>query len=187
MKPNTTVYKGTHFEYTVMEALKEFGFHLHRTGKANDKGIDLLGHWDLPAEPFQMKVLIQCKVSQASPASFRELEGAYAGAPVEWQGENVLALLASSKRLTGGVLEGATRSQSPVGALHIEQNGLVRQFVLNAVAGKRGLAGMGVTSRYQEGQQQTPNAPVGKTQTFKTIALTWNGKPLLDAKASPPA
>lgn len=184
LNPNTTVYKGTHYEYTVMEALKEFGFHLHRTGKANDKGIDLLGHWELPAEPFQMKVLVQCKVSQASPSTFRELEGAYAGAPVEWQGENVLALLASSKRLTGGVLEGAQRSQSPVGALHIEQDGLIRQFVWNAVAGKRGLAGLGVTSRYQEGQQHSDNAPAGVKQTFKTVALTWNGKPLLDSKAS---
>jgi hypothetical protein len=35
----TAVYKGTHYEYVVMEALKPFGFHLERIGKSNDKGL----------------------------------------------------------------------------------------------------------------------------------------------------
>ena len=84
LSSETAVYKGTHYEYTVMEALKRFGFHLHRTGKSNDKGIDLLGIWRLPGKPYEIKVLVQCKLGRGMPATIRELEGIYSGAPSEW-------------------------------------------------------------------------------------------------------
>jgi hypothetical protein len=179
LSPETTVYKGTLYEYTVMESLKQFGFHLHRTGKSNDKGIDLLGHWKLPGKPYEIKVLLQCKVSRGMPATIRELEGAYAGAPSEWQGDNVLALLATSKTLTKGVLEGVQRSQSSLGALHIELDGLTRQFIWNSVAGERGLAGVGVTAKYEESQSRAAEASVGAKATIKTVALTWKGQPFI--------
>ena len=175
----STVYKGTHYEYTVMESLKQFGFHLHRTGKSNDKGIDLLGHWKLPGKPYEIKVLLQCKVSRGTPAAVRELEGAYIGAPSEWQGDNVLALLATSKPLTPGVLEGVQRSPSPLGALFIAPDGLVQQFVWNSVAAERGLAGVGVTAKYQEVPSRAKNAAEGDKQTIKTVALTWKGQPFI--------
>ena len=179
LSTETTVYKGTLYEYTVMESLKQFGFHLHRTGKSNDKGIDLLGHWKLPGKPYEVKVLLQCKVSRGVPATIRELEGAYAGAPSEWQGDNVLALLATSKTLTKGVLEGVQRSQSSLGALHIELGGLTRQFIWNTVAGERGLAGVGVTAKYEESPFRSAEAPVGVPATIKTVALTWKGQPFI--------
>jgi len=179
LSPDTAVYKGTHFEYTVMESLKQFGFHLHRTGKSNDKGIDLLGHWRLPGKPYEIKVLVQCKLSRGMPATIRELEGAYSGAPSEWQGDNVLALLATSKTLTKGVLEGVQRSQSSLGALHIEPDGLTRQFIWNSVAGERGLTGVGVTAKYEEAQSRAAQAPEGVKQTIKTVALTWKGQPFI--------
>lgn len=177
LDPESTVYKGTHYEYTVMESLKQFGFQLHRSGKSNDKGIDLIGHWDLPGEPHQIKVLVQCKVSRATPANIRELAGAYAGAPSEWQGESVLALLASSKAATKGVLQGAQASKSALGVLHVESDGLTRQFVWNHAAGQRGLAGIGVTAKYQQEQSRNPLADQGIKETIKTVTLTWNGQP----------
>lgn len=175
---DTTVYRGTHYEYTVMEALKSFGFDLHRTGKSNDKGIDFLGHWNLPGEPYQMKALVQCKLSRATPATIREMEGSYAGAPSEWQGDSVLALMASSESLTKGALEAVQRSPSPMGALFVDPEGQVRQFVWNAVAGERGLAGMGVTSKYIDAPTRSENAPEGVTQPLKVVSLTWNGQPM---------
>jgi hypothetical protein len=179
LSSETAVYKGTHYEYTVMESLKQFGFHLHRTGKSNDKGIDLLGIWRLPGKPHEVKVLVQCKLSRGIPATIRELEGVYAGAPSAWQGDNVLALLATSKSLTKGVLEGIQRSQSSLGALHIEPHGLARQFVWNSVAGERGLAGVGVTAKYEEAPSDGDTTPLGVKKTIKTVALTWKGQPFI--------
>jgi hypothetical protein len=179
LSSKTAVYKGTHYEYTVMESLKQFGFHLHRTGKSNDKGIDLLGIWRLPGKPYEVKVLVQCKLSRGMPATIRELEGVYSGAPNEWQGDNVLALLATSKSLTKGVLEGIQRSHSSLGALHIEPDGLARQFVWNSVAGERGLAGVGVTAKYEEAPSDGVTTPLGVKKTIKTVALTWKGQPFI--------
>jgi len=185
LNQETAVYKGTYYEYLVMETLKSFGFHLKRTGKSNDKGIDLIGHWSLPGAPYEIKVIVQCKVSRGMPSTVRELEGAYAGAPSGWTGDNVLALLSSSKPLTKGVIEGLQRSPSALGALHIDPEGLARQIIWNAVAGKKGLAGMGVTAKWSEQQSQAAGAKKGVTQTVKTVVLTWNGKPFTaDKKAA---
>ena len=113
------------------------------------------------------------------PATIRELEGAYAGAPSEWQGDNVLALLATSKNLTKGVLEGVQRSHSSLGALHIEPDGLTRQFIWNSTAGDRGLAGVGVTAKYEEAPSKGTTTPVASKGTIKTVALTWKGQPFI--------
>lgn len=184
LNKETAVYKGTHYEYTVMETLKSFGFHLERTGKSNDKGIDLLGHWGLPGEPYEIRVIVQCKASRGLPSAVRELEGAYAGAPSGWTGDNVLALLSSSKPLTKGVLDGVQRSPSALGALHINPEGLARQFIWNEVAGQKGLAGVGVTANYNAAQSQAHGAKSGGTQTIKTVVLTWNGKPFTSRRKS---
>jgi hypothetical protein len=182
LNQETAVYKGTHYEYIVMEALKGFGFHLERIGKSNDKGTDLVGRWNLPGEPHEIKVLVQCKVSRGLPSAIRELEGAYAGAPSGWTGDNVLALLSSSRATSKGVLDGIQRSSSPLGALHIDPEGLTRQFVWNAVAGQKGLAGVGVTAKYSEEQSRSATAKQGVTQPIKTVVLTWNGKPFTAVK-----
>jgi hypothetical protein len=179
LNTETAVYKGTHYEYIVMEALKPFGFHLERIGKSNDKGTDLVGQWRLPGAPHEIRVLVQCKVSRGLPSAIRELEGAYAGAPSGWTGDNVLALLSSSKAMTKGVLDGIQRSPSPIGALHIDSEGLTRQFIWNAVAGQIGLAGVGVTAKYSDKQMRGASAKEGVTQPIKTVVLTWEGKPFV--------
>lgn len=171
----TSVYKGTHFEYTVAEALKTFGFDLHRTGKSNDLGIDLLGTWRLPGQKEDLKVFVQCKVTRPMPATVRELEGAYVGAPAGWQGGSTIALLVSSKPATKGVVTAVQRSKSPIGVLQIDGDGVPKQFLWNAVAGESGLAGLGVTAKYKDGSSV---AQVKSTLPGESIALTWKGRPM---------
>jgi hypothetical protein len=90
--------------------------------------------------------------------------------------------LSSSKPMTRGVVEGIQRSPSALGALHIDTGGLPRQFLWNAVAGQKGLAGVGVTAKYSDEQSRAASANLGITQTIKTVALTWNGKPFTPGK-----
>lgn len=184
LSTSTTVYKGTHYEYTVASSLRTFGFDLHRTGKSNDLGIDLLGTWRLPGQKQDLKVFVQCKASKPMPAMARELEGAYAGAPAEWQGENTIALLVSTKPATKGVVTAVQRSRSPIGVMQIDREGVPRQFLWNAVAGDRGLAGLGVTVKYsgsekpasQSGEAKTTEA--GSEKAKASIALIWMGRPM---------
>ncbi|KAK6441288.1 hypothetical protein LTR95_002481 [Oleoguttula sp. CCFEE 5521] len=167
----TSVYKGTLYEYTVASALKAFGFSLRRTGRSNDLGIDLLGMWHLPDESTILKVLVQCKASKPTPAMARELEGAYLGAPSAWQGDHVMALLVSTYPCTKGVSEAVQRSKSPIGVMQVDREGRIRQFLWNAVAGERGLTGLGATTLYP-GAGREEQREIG----VETIALTWMGK-----------
>lgn len=181
LKETTTVYKGTLFEYTVADVLRSYCFELHRTGRSNDLGIDLLGHWKLPGKPHEMRALIQCKATKPTPATIRELEGAYVGAPSAWQGDNVLAMLVSTKSSTTGVVSAVQRSKSPLGVAQIDEKGKVLQLLWNAVAEERGLAGLGVTVKYKV---LKPKNGVKKKDLEKrkeeveSIILTWKGKPL---------
>lgn len=100
---DSTVYKGLHYEYTVLSALRRVGFRLERVGERGDRGVDLRGRWLLPGhgvkqgrlsregagELHGLKVLLQCKGfnskgSKTSPALIRELEGTFGAAPREW-------------------------------------------------------------------------------------------------------
>lgn len=184
LSTTSTVYKGTHYEYTVASSLKTFGFDLHRTGKSNDLGIDLLGTWRLPGQKQDLKVLVQCKASKPMPAMARELEGAYAGAPAEWQGEGTIALLVSTKPATKGVVTAVQRSRSPIGVMQVDREGMPRQFLWNAVAGDRGLAGLGVTVKYSGGEKaasrtcNVSSGAEGSKESEASIALTWMGRPM---------
>ncbi|KAH6659753.1 glutathione S-transferase [Truncatella angustata] len=109
----TTTYVGTHYEYTVAHTLERFGFELRRVGGSGDHGIDLLGTWSVPSTPTPLRVLLQCKASSVAstarigPATIRELEGAFVGAPPGWRGGNVVGLLVTQKTATKGVLRTA--------------------------------------------------------------------------------
>lgn len=171
LSTKTAVYKGTLYEYTVASVLKAFGFSLRRTGRSNDLGIDLLGCWHLPQAPAELKVIVQCKASKPTPAMARELEGAYVGAPSAWQGDNVMALLVSTLPCTKGVSMAIQRSTSPVGVMQIDREGRIRQFLWNAVAGERGLSGLGATTKYSR-----PEKVDETEEVIETITLTWMGK-----------
>lgn len=189
--PNTTnvtstVYRGTHFEYTVAHTLRSLDFMLQRTGRSNDLGIDLVGHWMLPAR-HTMPVLVQCKAAKSTPAMVRELEGAYAGAPAGWRGDGVLGVLVSTHPATKGVVEAVQRSRLPLAVMQVTREGCVKQFVWNSAAAQAGLEGMGVAVKY--GGAGAPAVPavggalvgpgsgaavVGGVE--QTIVLTWMGR-----------
>jgi len=166
----STVYIGTHYEYTVMETLKSYGFSLQRTGRASDLGIDLLGHWSVPSLPIPLRVLIQCKArgKRLAPETVRELEGAFSGAPAGWQGDGVLGFLVAAQPATKGMRDALTRSKLPVGFFQISRSGQAQQCLWNHVAGDGGLEGVGVVANYVEGGERGLDVE-------KEIALTWNG------------
>ncbi|RMY87465.1 hypothetical protein D0862_10693 [Hortaea werneckii] len=187
LNPKSTVYRGTHFEYTAAQALGDYAFKLRRTGRSNDLGIDLVGHWHLPASStttagsdqpdggntgHTMPVLVQCKASKLTPSMVRELEGAYIGAPAGWRGDGVLAVLVSTVPATKGVSAAVQRSQWPLAVMQIERDGILRQFLWNAKAAEAGLTGLGVTTKYA-----TKTGDDGRQEGIKQcLGLTWMDK-----------
>lgn len=178
---NSNVYKGTLYEYTVADTLSRMNFKLLRTGRSNDLGIDLVGHFNLPGASttgavskknvFQeIRVLVQCKKLTATPAMVRELEGAYVGAPAGWRDEGVLALLVSNNLATLGVREAISRSRWPLGFMQVSEYATVGQFLWNFVATDIGLAGLGIIERYRGNDKN------GKAIVTKHIGLTWMGE-----------
>ncbi|GAB7359028.1 hypothetical protein MBLNU230_g5100t1 [Neophaeotheca triangularis] len=182
LSKTSSVYRGTHYEYTVQSSLAAFNLSLQRTGRSNDLGIDLIGTWELPSEQ-TMQVLVQCKAARPLPSMVRELEGAYAGAPAGWRGQGVLALLVLDRAATKGVREALQRSQWPMGVLVVGRQGAVKGFVWNAVAEERGLAGLGVTVKYVEAEKAvevgSEDGGVGSEpgKFERNITLTWMGQP----------
>ena len=175
LSPKSTVYVGTHYEYTVQSALAPHGFALHRVGGASDRGIDLVGTWALPPLPGPaLRVIVQCKaLASPRPASVRELEGAFVGAPAGWrrgegaEGSNVVGLLVAPGPSTKGVRDAIGRSRWPMGFVSCAQEtGVVRQFIWNQAAVREGLEGVGVAVRHDESGGEP------------RLVLTWKGRPI---------
>ncbi len=185
----STLYAGTHYEYTVSHALRRYGFSLTRTGGRADGGIDLLGRWSLPVpspsrggrgKELHLRALVQCKAHLTrapTPAVVRELEGAFAAAPAGFRpgavepgdaAEGVLGVLATPLPATPGVRDALGRSLAPLAFFMVGIGGEVQQCLWNRNAAGLGLEGVGVTVRYggSEGQR-------------KEVALMWKGE-LLD-------
>lgn len=153
LNPKSTVYVGTHYEYTTAESLSRYGFSLQRIGGSSDYGTDLLGEWTPPSTSQSLRVLLQCKggTQKTGPHHVRELEGAFAGAPVGWRGAGVLGLLVSERDATKGVRDALGRSRWPMGYICCSREGLVKQMLWNQQAEEHGLEGFGVVlKRYDE-------------------------------------
>ena len=173
LDPSSTVYVGTHFEYTALHALSRYGFALRRVGGVSDGGIDLLGTWTLPLPDHNekgvvLKVLAQCKaVQRGGPHLVRELEGAFAAAPAGWRGsKSVMGLLVGCKAATKGMREAVGRSRWPMGFVACSVEGRVEQFLWNRRAEEEGLEGVGVGMRYRDGGGE------------RELVLTWRGRNL---------
>ncbi|MCJ1368117.1 hypothetical protein MMC16_007256 [Acarospora aff. strigata] len=176
LSPTSTVYKGTFYEYTVLTALRRLHLSLTRIGGRSDAGIDLLGHWHLPANPRPLRVLVQCKAlkEKAGPNLVRELEGAFAGAPAGWRGDAVVGMLVSPREATKGVRDALGRSALPLVWVLVGLGGNVEQCLWNQRAGEVGLQGVGVTVRYKiEGNEKR-----GRDGVEKEVVLTWKGEVL---------
>lgn len=164
----STLYVGTHYEYTVAQVLSKYGFYLQRVGGHSDYGIDLLGTWNVPSSSEPLKVLVQCKAiaRKSSPNLVRELEGAFVGAPVGWRGHGVLGIFVTEKPATKGVRETLGRSKWPMTFISCSREGRVHQMLWNQRAEEEGLGGLGVGLRHAglDGEPQ--------------LLLTWKGQNL---------
>lgn len=166
LDPKSTLYVGTHYEYTVAQTLSRYGFYLRRIGGHSDYGTDLLGAWTVPSSKEPLKVLVQCKAiaRKSSPNLVRELEGAFVGAPVGWKGHGVLGIFVTENPATKGVRDSLGRSKWPMGFMSCSREGKVRQMLWNRRAEEEGLEGLGVGLRHtgKDGEQQ--------------LLLTWKGQ-----------
>lgn len=146
----STLYVGTHYEYTVAQSLTKYGFHLRRIGGHSDYGTDLLGTWSVPSSREPLRVLVQCKAiaRKSAPNLIRELEGAFVGAPVGWRGSGVLGVFVTEKTATKGVRDSLARSRWPMGFVSCSREGRVQQVLWNGRAEEEGLEGLGVGIRH---------------------------------------
>lgn len=168
LDPKTTLYVGTHYEYTVARTLSKYGFFLRRIGGTSDYGTDLLGTWTVPSSKEPLKVLVQCKAlaRKSAPNLIRELEGAFVGAPVGWRGQGVLGIFVTEKPATKGVRDSLGRSRWPMGFISCSRAGQVQQILWNQRAEEEGLGGLGVGIRYAGSESEREPQPV----------LTWKGQ-----------
>lgn len=166
LDPKSTLYVGTHYEYTVAQVLSKFGFYLKRVGGHSDYGIDLLGTWTVPSSKEPLRVLAQCKAiaRKSSPNLVRELEGAFVGAPVGWKGHGVLGVFVTEKPATKGVRDSLARSRWPMCFISCTRAGLVQQMLWNRRAEEEGLEGLGVGMRHAGGD--------GESQ----LSMLWKGQ-----------
>lgn len=170
LNAKSTVYVGTHYEYTVASTLAQYGLSLRRVGGASDYGIDLLGTWALPSAREPLRALVQCKAGVIGPHVVRELEGAFVGAPVGWRGPGVLGVLASRRAATKGVGDALARSRWPMVFVCCSADGVVAQVRWNQRAAEEGLEGVHAAVRHSgEG-------------AGSRIVLTWKGKAIRPAR-----
>jgi len=168
LDPTSTVYTGTHYEYTVLSSLERLGMSLKRIGGSFDSGTDLIGTWTLPSVPNPLKVLVQCKAGKRDGAlQTRELEGAFVGAPQGWREHGVLGLLVSQKSATKAHREALNRSRWPMAYMFCKADGKILQMIWNRKADQEGLKGVSVGVRY-----------TGGDISEKELVLTWNGEVL---------
>lgn len=174
---SSTVYVGTHYEYTVLQSLRRYALALHRIGGRDDAGIDLAGTWHLPEHEGSraLRVLVQCKAlkTKLGPNLVRELEGALRQAPVGWRTGQTVGVLVSPREATKGVRDALARSSFPLFWMMVERDGSLRQALWNAKAEELGLGSLGVETRYGSSDSEPQ----------KEVVLTWDGSDIPDMDA----
>lgn len=179
LPPTNTVYQGTHYEYTVQQALRRLAFSLYRVGGRDDAGVDLVGTWHLPGREHPLRVFIQCKAlsRKASPNLVRELEGSFGFRVAGWQrggvgvGIEKVGVLVSSREATKGVRDAMARSRYPVVWMMVRRDGIVQQVLWNRVVEGLGVGRLEALVRYM------PDAGGAST---REIVLTWDGEEVPD-------
>lgn len=169
------LHKGTNFEYSTQNGLQLYSFQLTRVGGRNDLGIDLIGTWTLPSAPYELKVLVQCKAYEASPAHVRELQSAFANSAIHG-GSHSIALLVSSKPATKGVLNAVQQCPRPMAFVYMSSDGLLQQFVINDVGMQATLSGLSTRETLVPMAEGRIKKLVRGTRFKRAIALCWQGK-----------
>lgn len=176
---SSTVHVGTHYEYTVLQTLRQYALNLNRIGGRDDAGIDLVGTWHLPEREQEraLRVLVQCKSLKAKvgPNIVRELEGTFRQAPVGWRTDQTVGVLVSPREATKGVRDALARSTYPIFWMMIERDGTLKQALWNSRAEELGLGPLGVETRYGAATEG-----VASDLVTKQIALTWDGSDIPD-------
>ncbi|KAJ5759580.1 hypothetical protein N7520_006736 [Penicillium odoratum] len=173
----STVFVGTHYEYTVLQSLRRYALALHRIGGRDDAGIDLVGTWHLPTHEGSraLRVLVQCKAlkTKLGPNLVRELEGTLRQAPVGWRTGQTVGVLVSPREATKGVRDTLARSSFPLFWMMVERDGTLKQALWNARAEALGLGALGIETRYATNGEEL----------VKEVALTWDGSDIPDMDA----
>lgn len=176
LSQTNTTYVGTHYEYTVLQSLRQFAFTLHRVGGRDDAGVDLVGTWHLPErEQRALRVFVQCKAlkAKAGPNFVRELEGTFRSSPIGWRTGKKVGVLVSTRDATKGVREAMARSAYPLFWMMMERDGTLQQALWNTKVEDLGLGLLGVEMRYAPGS-------LGDSEKMKSVVLTWDGKDIPD-------
>ncbi|POS82847.1 hypothetical protein EPUL_004496, partial [Erysiphe pulchra] len=165
----STVYVGTHYEYTVQQAFERMGMSLKRVGGRDDYGTDIIGKWSVPSAPHPLKIFIQCKAhtGKVNPAHARELEGAITATPPTEGVSNILCLLVSPNSASKGVRETLGRSRWPMGFVLCTTEGKILQMIWNKSAAGGNLVGIKCGLRFT-------NSDIKQRE----VVLTWRGKAL---------
>ena len=170
LEPSTTTYVGTHYEYTVQQALRQYGISLHRVGGRDDAGVDLVGTWHIPQTEHPIRVFMQCKAlrKRAGPNLVRELEGSFRSLPaVGWRTLHKAAVLVCPTHATKGIRDGMARSSYPLVWLMVGRDGTLQQALWNANIEKLGMGMLGVETLHG-----------GRDAPERRIGLTWDGTEL---------
>ncbi|KAI8602779.1 hypothetical protein EDD21DRAFT_283789, partial [Dissophora ornata] len=140
---NSTLYRGTLFEYQTQDILKKcLGIYTQRSAGNNDLGVDLRGTWFLPLssspKPGDMvrhlKVIVQCKMMNAKvgPKFVRELQGS-----LSYETQPTMAILAVSSEFTRLALLPYAQSLWPMALVVIDtENYECRKLMWNTAAEK---------------------------------------------------
>ncbi|KAG9072422.1 hypothetical protein KI688_000193 [Linnemannia hyalina] len=140
---DSTIYRGTLFEYQTQEILKKtLGIYTQRSAGNGDLGVDLRGTWFLPlsASPKEgdmvrhLKVIVQCKkmTSKIGPKYVRELQGS-----LSFETQPTMAILAVSSEYTKQALLPYAKSLWPMALVVIDTEAQeVRKLMWNRAAEK---------------------------------------------------
>ncbi|KAF9146816.1 hypothetical protein BGX30_007734 [Mortierella sp. GBA39] len=140
---DSTIYRGTLFEYQTQEILKKtLGIYTQRSAGNGDLGVDLRGTWFLPlsASPKEgdmvrhLKVIVQCKkmASKIGPKYVRELQGS-----LSFETQPTMAILAVSSEYTKQALLPYAKSLWPMALVVIDTEAQeVRKLMWNRAAEK---------------------------------------------------
>ena len=176
---SSTVYRGTRYEYTTLNALNRLFLDLERTGGRGDRGIDLLGSWNLPAFAHPIRVLVSCK-SHAKVVQVnwvRELEGLSAGDPRGTNNGRVIGLLVAKGEATIGVRDALARSQLPLGFINVTLEGQVRQMLWNRRVADMGLERVTPKVRIQESENGDDASTIVLMENDKIFDKTYGNIP----------
>ncbi|CAG8531112.1 1289_t:CDS:2 [Diversispora eburnea] len=161
---NTTLYRGTLYEYETIDCLQKlFGIVTRRVGKANDAGIDFRGRWNLPNK--RLMIIGQCKSFNIKCSSnvVRDLEGTLCR-----ESKETIGILSSFGGFTEAAIKRYYGSPWPMMLVTVIDGGKIcEKFLWNKTA-EAYLEKLQITLFYKEGSKSK--------NLYKRPLLVYDGK-----------